>query len=554
MTKEKTMRPLGIPHLNSKVLAYTTVGLLSIFNLTFGYYLGITNPMTIPMVLEVYKWDLVKDSTAITTLFGLSNGLFAAGMLVGNIISTPLTTLFGRRPFSIYVDLFGIIVVWLHVFANIPVYILTRFLVGLYSAALMPLFPTMMFETFPATVCAFGNTMGGLFTNLGILLAFVTQNVLSFEDLGVYFRVILILPCVLVVVRLLTTLFLFRKETPFHLFRKFKDEPEKLKSEITESLQSVYLKEKVTGKYVDYLITVFRAMTAMKPKEEGAEIVDKPREYRVCCGLMSRGMFSALLNSSAIQLGGIGMLTVYSNLLFANIASETKTLTLITGLGGLFGSILGIWTTKALGRKTLLMYGIFVQGASLIMVFFSTIIGSYLLLAVFIWIYMTSWGAAVGAVLFTHIAEIVPPSGIGIASSWNSVLQIVFNFLLPVVIVPINIGMLIIFAGFCFMIFILMGAYHVETMDKDPLQIITAQRTRPRFFTMKTGMSHQVSRMVSHLPSEKASPPTSPQEESIQEESSKKFPEGKDLKIEVPAPGDVQLQTESIRPNKGQKK
>lgn len=533
-------------HLSSKGTAYLTGALLSVFNLTFGYYLathlGITNPLTIPMVLEVYKWDLVDDMGAITTLFGLTNGLFALGLLIGNLISTPLTNLLGRRPLSVYIDIYGIVVIWLHVVANIPIYILTRLLVGIYCAVLMPLHPTMMFETYPGVVCAFANTMSGVFTNLGLLLAFVTQNVLSFEQLGKQFRVILILPCILCGVRLLATIFLFRRETPSHLFAKYKDEPEKLKSEISESLQMVYLKEKVTSKYVDQLISMFRAFIAVKPKEE---IVDKPPEEKLICGLMSRQMFAALLNASAIQLGGIGMLTVYSNLLFANIASDPLTLTLITGIGGLVGALIGIWTTKALGRRTLLMWGIFIQGTALTVMFFATIVESFLLLAVFIFIYMTVWGGAVGAVLFTHIAEIVPPKGIGIASSWNSVLQIVFSFLLPVVIIPLNIGMLLIFAGFCFMLFILKGAYTVETMDKNPLEIVQAHRKRPRFFTMKTGVSHHVSRIVSHVESEYHSPPESP-EASLYEDGSKNAPE-KNLEIEEPR--DVQSESKGIVKN-----
>jgi len=404
----------------------------------------------------------------------------------------------------------------------------------------------MMFESFPGRVCAFGNTMSGVFTNTGLLLAFVTQNVLTFQELGRYFRVILILPCIISGVRLLATIFLFRRETPAHLMRKFKDEPEKLKAEVKESLQFVYLKEKVTDKYVNQLIESSRAFEAPKTAES-TKIVDKVRDENLMCGLLSRQMFSALLNASSIQLGGIGMLTVYSNLLFANIATEPLTLTLITGIGGLFGSLVGIWSTKALGRRTLLMYGIFIQGTALVVMFFSTIIGSFLLLAVFIFLYMTAWGAAVGAVLFTHIAEIVPPAGIGLASSWNSVLQIVFSFLLPVVIVPINIGMLLIFAGFCFMLFILKAAYTVETMDKDPQSIKQAHQTRRRFFTLKTGVSHQVSRIVSHVTSGHISPPDSPRETVAEEGSKKNPPPARNMEIEV-IPGEVQpTQTNGLK-------
>ena len=191
----------------------------------FGYYIGIFNPMAIPMLNYVFK---MNDPDLVNSAVGNINMAFTIGAFIGVIMCSGLADKLGRIKLIILIEILFALVCLLHLVESFGVLIIARMLSGFSSSISAVMAAVILKEMMPERYFSTGGVSSYLFLVVTLELAWLVNPIFGNdkERISNHWRIILACPIVISIVRivLLIANFGFGKiESPNYWYEKYRE-------------------------------------------------------------------------------------------------------------------------------------------------------------------------------------------------------------------------------------------------------------------------------------------------------------------------------------------
>ena len=449
------------PEQLNKKLNYGIAIVLGSGGFYFGYYVACFNPFEKPILEGELGYVLGTDSEK--TMIGLVNMLFAVGAMVGVLFTGALADRFGRRPLLIFGEVLALLCVIPYSIANIYSLLFARFISGAVAGVNSSIFSIMMAEMLPNSVCGFGNGFSYFALTLAILISYLTQNIFNYDQMVQNWRLLLLWPAIISLLRLILFPIYIRTDTPKYLYNSA---PNSQAGELAvrRAYGLIYSQRSVDA--------VASESIALYEKQKTAGTVSVGTlfgpQYR-------KRLFSGCYVAFGQQVSGINFLIFYSTTLFNELQDGLgKTMTLVVGICNFTGSIIVIYLISRLGRKFNLVMGPLFQSIAFFILYIGYIQKTIWILIVSVCLYIISFAIGLGGTETAYIGEILPPAGVGLALAVQWIMTALIGQFLPALISIFGSSTLIIFFAFaCLFFFFTFDYFLIETKGKSEQQIIT---------------------------------------------------------------------------------
>jgi len=442
----------------NKCANYFRIVILGLGGFYYGYYVACMNALTKPILSGVLGYD--PDSSSYTTMSGMVNFIFAIGAFVGVFLTGNTADKFGRRFWLYGGEILSLIVIAPYMIASIEVHLIARFFSGMVAGINVSIFTVILSEGLPSRLCGLGNGLGYVALTIGVVLSYLNQNIWDYQSLTKYWRLFLLYPKILSVIRLCIFPFLFKKDTPKYIFLKA-ETPEAARPDIRESLMPVYADsslDAVTDRYIDRL-----EREKLKGKATAVTMFSK----RYIKQLLS-GCYVAFIQ----QWNGINFLLFYSTSIFDKLAGIGKEMTLYIGLGNLAGGIISTILITTAGRKPNLVYGCFSQGVAWFLLLTGYETNQLWLMIIASIMYIMSYAIGLGGTITAYVGEVLPPAGVGIALGCQWLNIAITGLTFP--LFNVAFGEAVLFGAFgvlCVLGAVGLFFWTIETKNKTPEQV-----------------------------------------------------------------------------------
>lgn len=384
----------------SSVYVFIYGFLLSFSGWYFGYQIGMFNSFFEKFMDVVYP-DITgkEDKNAIQgnlQLFLLIGGM-ASCLTAGYIIEK-----LGRYKAALLYMAAEMCILLLSLQVSLHVLYAVRFFHGYIACSWTFLAPLMMKEILPQNLKSLFSGMFYIFLTLGIL----TSYAFAFDTVGQYWRYVFLLPMVFDLPKLLAFVFVFRIESPKWICSKAND------NEVRQAMLVVNLRKIYAEEDVDQKINLFMDEFNSSGTAEEVKVGDLlSAEYRLQFLLVIALNF---LN----QMTGINVLVMFSKKIFEQLNLENAAIiTFIMGAVNTIGAITITILSQSFSKKIALVAGLGGQSVG----YFIFLLGKVYddnttLIVAGIYVYIFSFAISLGGSLYPYQADILPASGIGIAS------------------------------------------------------------------------------------------------------------------------------------------
>ena len=416
-----------------------------------GYYVSIMNSMANPILVGVFN---LNEENRLAEL-GNVNFFFSIGAMVSVLLAGFLVGHFGRRKLGLILDILNIAFISLMQVQNLYVFQATRFGIGFTSCLMNIVAGITLVEVFPKKLSGIGNTLIYSFVTITILITFIQQAVISYDDLVANWRLILLYPIVIPIIRLIVLFFLFNFDSPCDVLKIHYQNPD-IKDLLKKELSFVYEEEGLEEKVEEILAERQRAG---QTKEPGIVDMFRP-QYR-------KFMVSGLLINVGQQISGINFLIFFSTELFNKISGNGKTISIGLGIGNFLGSFICLYFVNRYSRIFTMKLGVITQAACLFATYGLIRIQNYQFLFFFVLTYIVFFAIGLGATMGLYINEILPPSGVGVCLALNWLVASMVGKLSPFGVEHLGSNnMILLFGCLCVLVY---GVIRFVCVDKDQL-------------------------------------------------------------------------------------
>ena len=418
--------------IRSTVLILLESTYISLGTFYVGYSLGVLNQSQ--TCIEIVNGWSEKNKKIYN---GLLTSLLPLGALIGSILTGIISEKFGKRRGLILTDFVGILGCVLMMFIGAPLF-LGRFITGLVAGANTVTVSSYINEISPISMISKTGTIISIMINFGIFFSFIMglnlpdeSYMIAHKDELNWWRLMVAFPIITCVMRIFVLVFLVKTDTPEYYISLNREEDAKM------VLRKYYEEEDVDP--------AFNELKNKLSNVSNLRMMDL-FNYKYKKRLMI-GTFLSVIQ----QFSGINAVIFYSNEIFMKedngSDSQAKIFTTIVGVVLIITAYLSGKFIEKFGRKTILITGELVCS---IMLFFLMLSGylnydeptKYLIL-----IFIFSFGASLGPVVWVYIPEILPEKGMGIATMANWLSCFLIGLFFPILLDVINIegGFLIFF-------------------------------------------------------------------------------------------------------------
>jgi sugar porter (SP) family MFS transporter len=426
-----------IQHNFGYVLTYVLITALGAFY--FGYHVG---------VLAVYSNNFTSIGIdASSQDCGYLSSVIPFAAMFGAVIAGPLSG-WGRRIALIIADIIGILGPVIENMDTYSTFLAGRAICGIAVGMNSALVPLIINEVSPLKIKGPMGTMNQVMICSGILVAYIL-GLGPYQTVG-YWRLLITIPGVIVAIRLLFNLLVYRSDTPKFYISKG------LEREARAVLEKVYHE----GHHL-----VYEALNAEQRTEDQAgkmsygELFSEKyrRRFLVGCGL-----------AAMQQLSGINAILFFAN----QILNNSQIAVVLIGVVNLAFGLVSTAIIGTVGRKSILSVGALACGVSLLLYGILDGTGIVVLQIGAVVLYIMCFAVSLGPVVWLYIPEIVPAVGVSLTTLMNWV----FNFIVVQAFsfTSINYSVaenMIGFAILCFIGTLMIMTFVVETRGKTPLQI-----------------------------------------------------------------------------------
>ena len=466
----------SIPRQKRKCLNILRTVILSLGGWQFGYYVVCMNVLTKPIITGVFGYNEHNtDASTLTTISGMVNFVFAMGALIGTFFTGELAGRFGRRTMLYVGDILALITILPLSIDHIGSFFVGRFLSGMVAGINISIYSVWLFELLPNKLCGIGGISGYFFVTLGKLFSYLSQNIWEYQELVDYWRVFLLYPIGVALIRLSFYPFLFKTETPKYLYEKAnpitsKNSKTQIHPKPTSPPENTKLTQETAAHsspstpHDEPLVTLvaeterglnketagvtdpesenFRAshvkgydsikdayshiyhkddveIVALehvkhweKQREEG---ITKVNFHELFTKKYRKQLIMGCFISIAQQLSGINFFSFYSTVLFNSISGNGKLITLVFGVVNLGGNFFSVITTCTLGRKPNLIVGSFGEAVGWVLFIIGFKLMNVPLLIVSVVVFTLFYSIGLGGSQALYISEVLPPIGVGFA-------------------------------------------------------------------------------------------------------------------------------------------
>ena len=290
---------------------------------------------------------------------GWVNVFFTIGAMIGALTAGILSNHLGRVRMLIYTEIFTILLYAVMLIDDPYVFLLTRFLSGISSGIgnVLPgiinkeMLPTQIASKFTVGVYTF--SVMGYVVSSSIGLIFHDNNDSKMDPITELWRVVLVWPVSISIIRLIWLLVYYRAETPQFYFDKYGVNEYSI-GKSKESLEKIYVKKDVSV-VQKYLIYQYKENSNSKKVTFCSLFTE---QYR-------RQTFTVIIFQFFNQFSGINYFTFYSIKVFSSIGQNGKMVHFVLCISNLAATFLGMYTVDKFGRKKIFVLGILSQGFSL---------------------------------------------------------------------------------------------------------------------------------------------------------------------------------------------
>lgn len=452
--------------LKSPFKAYSLAMCLTLVLMYYSYHFGILNPMFKPLAEHVFEFDMEKDKIELNLFEGLCNTSIVIGELLGSMIFPYLRRTLGLRTLHIVSDLYAIGILFLYLIPDLYVFVATRLLIGIYGGLGFNMTSAMFAECFPGSVVGFGNSVGGLMFEGGVMLGLVSENFIDYSKIEEYYKLMLIFPIIFPFLKLLATLCLWRHPTPGHILRSKKKRTEaQLKAELTKSLSQFYILEK-PEEAIKVEMAIYDEESKNKAGKETGEwskLLEKGTRIRVLSGV---------LVTMANQLSGANLIIMFSNKLFSTLTENFQVLTTIIGVLGIVGNSVNLIGINCIGRKSGLLIGSLMQGATMVCIFAAALLQNFEMMAISLTLFVFFYTGATYPFYLVYNSEILRGAGLSLCLGINSLLKLMHVQVGAYLADTMAKEILLALGAISLVLFFLMDYFCIETRGKSFLEIV----------------------------------------------------------------------------------
>ncbi len=439
-----------------------------------GFCVSIFNPLAGPLLTHVLGIDKAEQPEKFDYYNGAFYAVFSVGAMAGVFSVGALSNRFGRVPLMFFGEVLALGNAFLYLVRDVRVIIGARFVSGVISG-INPIAGIVLSELVGKSAAAVGNAFAYFIFTAAVFAGFVTQNVLSKQQMVDHYRELLMATSVISFARICVLTPLIKTDTPkfLYLSSPFKEEAEFL---IRRCYSTIYKEEEVEA-------LTREAMETFKMQGETNKVSVKAlfsSNFRL-------RLFSGCFLAFGQQCCGISFIIFFSTKVFDEISGNGKTITLVVGVANMAGAALSMYLIGKCGRKFDIVWGCFVQTVCL----FGLLVGIEYKLDWLMVIatagYILGFAAGIGGTYIAYLTEILPPSGVGIAMSLQWVLTAAIGQFTPrlsTIFGPK--AVLLGFAVTCFLLFLGTSVFLIETKGKSQQEVmIQFEKGDLRFFDFK---------------------------------------------------------------------
>ena len=276
--------------------------------------------------------------------------------MIGSLTAGILSNNLGRVRTLICAEIFIILLYAVMLIDDPYVFLLTRFLSGIGSGIGIVLPGIIIKEMLPTqveSIMSIGSytfRFFGFVVSSSIGLIFHDNNNSKMDPMTEYWRVVLVWPVSISIIRLIYFLAYYRAETAQFYFDKYGVNDYSIEKS-KESLEKIYVKKDVSL-VQKYLIYQHKENSKSKKVTFCSLFTE---QYR-------RQTFNVIIYQYFNQFCGIIYFTFYTILVFSSIGQDGKMVNFVLYITQFIGTFLGMYTNDKFGRKTNFVLGILTQG------------------------------------------------------------------------------------------------------------------------------------------------------------------------------------------------
>ena len=421
----------------------------------FGYYNTIFNPLATPLLQEEYKLQGAEK----TKIQGNLHLMWALGATIGVISSSPLMTKFGRIRMTIVFETLAMACYASFCFKNLIILQSARALSGFVTGLSQGISQITIKELLSRRLVGTGGILSSAFLISNSVLVFSLNLLIPERALVKHWRLLLLIPFPITLIRLICFLRLGFDTPKYYFISEPGESHATMKAE--RVVRFIFKDEYVDAK----LQEIENSYNHEKRTGVSFSSMMNNESYR------KRLLVGVMLNTFQ-QFSGINFLMYYSTDLFDKISHNGDEVTFQMGLVMLVSSFAAMYFINKLGRRFLLSFGVFLQGVSFLAFYLLLKLDYKSFLIIPTATYIGAFAAGIGPLGMIYATDILPPKIVGIVFAVQWLFDGIISKFVPIYLRAYGPDLLFIFfGGCCFLGFIFVRMYCLESFGKSDVDI-----------------------------------------------------------------------------------